>query len=163
MASFTIQYTAALSSSADLLRPHPSTFIDHSQLINIVDLTLMASAFDSYCSPPSHALYSPQYFNALTFEQCSALQFPSIVASGAIRKWGLSPVEHASASANVILHTDWIPHYHDLQPICAELQRAFNNGFRSVIVTAVVRDLQYELLWNFVKVLLHLRHRLYGL
>jgi hypothetical protein len=98
----------------------------------------MLNNFASYITPSSSLLYCSAYFDKITFHDVAELGYPVIARKGSVTQWLFDYQEHNDAGATELSADEVVPHIDDLQPIIREMERAFNDGFRSVVIVCTV-------------------------
>jgi hypothetical protein len=120
----------------------------------------MSLSFIQYATPASFAAFSVSDFSSMTFERAADLVYPKIAAPNSVISWCYSENVPANAMGTIITARDTIPHATDLLPILRDMEVAFGNGMRSVIMTIKLAEAEsqtYE--YHFVKVCRYYRLR----
>ncbi|KAL4259473.1 MULE transposase domain-containing protein [Pleurotus pulmonarius] len=107
--------------------------------------------YETFSRPPSTQRYSSEYFKSLTFAHAANLDYPPILPPDSIPSWVWHTDVPGSASANLILPSDVVPHLVDLQPILRAMPEAFSSGSRSVILKLVVNGEEKNVHYHFSK------------
>ncbi|KDQ25023.1 hypothetical protein PLEOSDRAFT_1067696, partial [Pleurotus ostreatus PC15] len=108
--------------------------------------------YETYSRPSSTQKYSSEYFSTLTFAQAANLDYPPILPLNSIPSWVWHTDVPGSASANLVLPSDIVPHLADLQPILKKMPEAFNLGSRSVILKIVANGEEKHVHYHFAKI-----------
>jgi hypothetical protein len=115
---------------------------------------IMCLSFAQYATPASFAAFSASHFSFMTFEQVTDLAYPKIAAPNSVVSWCYSENVPANAEGTIVTLRDTIPHATDLQPILHDMEVAFGNGMRSVVMTIKLAEAEsqntYE--YHFAKV-----------
>ncbi|KAJ6552431.1 hypothetical protein DFH09DRAFT_875307, partial [Mycena vulgaris] len=107
--------------------------------------------FMAYSSPKISTLYSATYFSQLTFNQATALVFPSISEAQCILAWTFTD-EVPTDLETKVQPGECIPNTADLIPIMREMEQAFSEGARSVAVSLCVAGQTIDRLYHFSKI-----------
>lgn len=135
--------------------------ISHSQLAEVYISRFLetysfksqnAMNFTSYTTPGPQTAYSTSYFNLLTFQRVSELDFPKICPRGSIIHFVFDAETPITSSGTLITPGEQIPHIDDLLPISRDMEKAFLTGARSVVVTLLVSGHAETRLYHFSKV-----------
>lgn len=98
--------------------------------------------YRSYATPNSSAQYSAEFFKTITFASARALQYPEIAHQGSVTRWAFDHVVPEHHSDIEFSAAEIIPHINDIQPVCRELESAFQRGCRSVIFALRVNGIE---------------------
>ncbi|KAJ7801991.1 hypothetical protein B0H14DRAFT_2385922, partial [Mycena olivaceomarginata] len=109
-------------------------------------------SFSEYATPAATLKYSPQYFASLTFARVEELDYPTIATSSIIERWCFSSDIPTTAAGTVIRPGEHIPHLQDLYPIVREMEKAFSDGARSVILVLNVDGQRHDFQLHFSKI-----------
>lgn len=111
------------------------------------------SGFDSYSSPAADTAYSPQFFQELTFQQATGINYPMIAPSGAIRGWVFSNQIPTTAEAVFVMPNEVVPHLDDLLPILREAREVYSSSRRRAVHISVTLDGKHtDNIYHFSKV-----------
>ncbi|KAJ8582779.1 hypothetical protein M405DRAFT_687913, partial [Rhizopogon salebrosus TDB-379] len=109
-------------------------------------------SFESYSTPNPFSAYSNNYFQSITFENASSLEFPEITPARSVSHWSFNSEVPATALATLILPNEIILHSDDLQPILQRMESAFGEGARSVAVEAFINGQAVSRTYHFTKI-----------
>ena len=109
----------------------------------------MASTFSVYSTPASLSAFSASDFSSLTFERASELTYPKISAPNSVVSWCYSPNIPTSAAGTIIIPGDIIPNAIDLLPIFLNMEDAFGEGMRSVVLTMTLAETGSEKMYEY--------------
>ena len=112
----------------------------------------MSSIYASYTAPSPSSLYSADYFSNLTFRDAAVLHYPIIAKKGAMTQWLFDYNEHDDPQTTNIVDDEVILHIDDIQLICGEMEQAFKDGFRSVVIVCTVEGLGVTRRYHMSKV-----------
>ncbi|KAJ3502124.1 hypothetical protein NMY22_g18695 [Coprinellus aureogranulatus] len=111
------------------------------------------SNFKSYTTPSPTLCFSKEYFASLTLEQAAYLSdIPRITAPQSVYGWTWSKEQPTNPQAMSIMPGEIIPAREDLATIIANLQGAYLNGYRSVLVNFRVDGQSYTFLYHLSKI-----------
>ena len=114
------------------------------------------SIFWTYTTPSASATYSLQHLQGLMFSQILECSYPSFLPPNTLISWRFTNEVPTTARSTVILFDDIIPDIADLNQIMCNLEDAFNEEGRSVVLTFRDQDLAdnsiIEQLYHFSKV-----------
>ena len=96
---------------------------------------IMCLSFAQYATPASFAAFSASHFSSMTFEQAADLMYPKIAAPNSVISWCYSENVPTDAAGTIITLRDIVPHATDLLLILRDMEVAFGNGMRSVVMT----------------------------
>ena len=100
----------------------------------------MASTFSEYATPASFSAYSYSDFYSMTFERATEVTYPKIAPPNSVDSWCFSKNIPTSAAGTVIIPADIIPNSVDLFPIFRDMEDAFGDGMRSVVLTMTLAE-----------------------
>jgi hypothetical protein len=98
----------------------------------------MLHNFAVYNAPSASLLYSSAYFDKITFHDVAELSYPVIARKSSVTQWLFDYQEHNDTGATELSANEVVLHIDDLQPIIGEMEGAFNDGFRSVVIVCTV-------------------------
>ena len=98
----------------------------------------MTSDFSTYSTPNALSPYSAQYFRELRFQDTKQLAYPTIAHIGSVSQWIFEREEYNDVSAVEIEANEVIPHIEDIWPIISDMDSAFHDGFRSVVIVCCI-------------------------
>jgi hypothetical protein len=78
----------------------------------------------------------------MTFERATELTYPKIAPPNSVNSWCYSTNIPTSAAGTIIIPGDIIPNSIDLLPIFRDMEDAFGEGMRSVVLTMTKADLE---------------------
>ncbi|KAJ7696330.1 hypothetical protein B0H14DRAFT_2243354, partial [Mycena olivaceomarginata] len=105
-----------------------------------------------YATPAATLKYSPQYFASLTFARVQELDYPTIASTSIIERWCFSNEIPTTAAGTVIQPGEHIPCMQDLLPIARKMEKAFQDGARSVSLVLNVDSEHRALQFHFSKI-----------
>lgn len=126
---------------AVLSYPHTtaSSLSTHSYPRQHCTVTLfMTSNFSTYTTPNASSPYSAQYFGELKFQDTEHLTYPTIAQKGSVSQWLFDRKELNDAPAVKIEPSEVVPHIDDIRPISSDMDSAFHEGFRSVVIVCQI-------------------------
>jgi hypothetical protein len=95
----------------------------------------MCLSFTQYATPASFLAFSASEFSSMTFERAADLVYPKIAAPNSVISWCYSENVPTNAAGTMITPSDTVLHATDLLPILRDMEGAFGNGMRSVVMT----------------------------
>jgi len=103
---------------------------------------IMTSNFrvSEYATPANFYSFSASDFYAMTFERATELTYAKVATPNSINSWCYSTNIPTSAAGTIIIPGDIIPHSIDLLPIFRDMEDAFGEGMRSVVLTMTLQD-----------------------
>jgi hypothetical protein len=101
---------------------------------------IMASTFSEYVTPASFSAFSASEFYSMTFQRATELTYPKIAPPNSVDSWCYSTNIPTSAAGTIIIPGDIIPNSIDLLPIFRDMERAFGEGMRSVVLTMMLAE-----------------------
>ena len=108
--------------------------------------------FNSYSTPLASTAYSLPYFNTLTFQEATGINYPTIAPRGSVISWVFEDKIPVSPDAIYVLPNDLVPHIEDLLPIIREAEEAFSSHQRAVYIRISMDQIQTHYLYHFSKV-----------
>jgi len=113
------------------------------------------SSFHNYSKPLASTAYSSQYFNSLTFDEATGINYPVIAPLGSVISWVFVDISPSSADTCQVLADDVVPHINELLPIIQEAQKAYDPHKRSVYIHISTNGIETNYLYHFSKVRLN--------
>jgi hypothetical protein len=86
----------------------------------------------------------------MTFERAADLMYPRVAVPNSVVSWCYSENVPTSAVGTVITPRDTIPHSTDLFPILRDMEVAFSNGMRSVVMTMKSVETEPQSTYEFI-------------
>lgn len=99
--------------------------------------TIMSLSFTQYATPGSFTAFSATDFSSMTFERAADVVYPKIAAPNSVISWCYTENVPTNAAGTIITPRDTVPHATDLLPILHDMEGAFGNGMRSVVMTVM--------------------------
>ena len=100
----------------------------------------MASTLSEYSTPGLSSAFSASEFYSMTFERATELTYPKIAPPNSVYSWHYSTNIPTSAAGTIIIPGDIIPNSIDLAPIFCNMEDAFGEGMRSVVLTMTLAE-----------------------
>ena len=117
----------------------------------LLPVTLPTMNFDDYSLPLPHLSFSADYFSKLVFSQAAELQYPAIAPPGAVTSQKFLTKEPTHTSATLVFPVDVIPNICDLLPTTSEMEDAYAEGMRSVLVEFQINNDEYHYCYHFME------------
>jgi hypothetical protein len=120
--------------------------------LNLQTFYQLTMLFDEYALPSPHLAFSHQYFSCLSFSQAAELQYPTIAPPGSVTAQHFTEDVPQSASGTLVTPYEVLPDILDLLSTSTDMESAYLNGMRSVVVDFTVCDVAYIYCYHFSKV-----------
>lgn len=110
------------------------------------------SSFEVYTSPRVDTPFSTSFFKTLDFNAAIALKYPAIAPQGALYTFAFDEGVPDSPSSSSISPDEIVPCLVDVRPIIEQLEHAYTQGSRAVVVQLRVDGRQKTVVYHFSKV-----------
>ncbi|TFK17223.1 hypothetical protein FA15DRAFT_605543, partial [Coprinopsis marcescibilis] len=108
--------------------------------------------FKNYSTPVPNQLYSNEFFNHITFSLAAKMPYPTIAPDRSLTMWTFDPDTPTNMAAMEVDEGKAIPSSRDLHPIVSQMERAYNEGSRSVVITLTTGGRTKNLVYHFMKI-----------